>query len=135
MRTFDVYNHPAHGYQAVKQGFCWPAFFFVAIWAFVKRMWTMAIGLLSILVILHFAERRFEQEGNDIGVLLMLFLQIAVYVIAGLKGNDWRRANLSDRGFRHVATLEAENPEASVSKVISQENSQEGTVSTNSEYR
>ncbi|PCJ61630.1 MAG: hypothetical protein COA65_01390 [Rhodospirillaceae bacterium] len=56
MKTFDVYKHPIQGYQAVKQGFCWPALFFTIIWAFAAKMWALGFTILGIIFTLSLVE-------------------------------------------------------------------------------
>ncbi len=42
MRSFNVYRHPAEGYEAVKTGFSWPALLLGIIWMLAKKLWTFA---------------------------------------------------------------------------------------------
>ena len=117
MKTFDVYKHPTQGYQAVKQGFGWPAFFFTVIWAFVKKMWGLGFAFLGVIFLLTIVETVFEQEGSQGGVLIMLLAQLVFYIMVGVKGNDWRRGNLVKRGFEKLNTVEAETPDAAIGSV------------------
>ena len=50
MKQYKVFKHPAGSIEAVKQGWSWPAFFFSFIWAMVKKMWGLGIGVLSVLM-------------------------------------------------------------------------------------
>ena len=43
MKTYKIFKNPTGQYEAVKQGWSWPAFFFGGIWACVKKIW----GLVS----------------------------------------------------------------------------------------
>jgi hypothetical protein len=117
MKTFDVYKHPTLGYQAVKQGFGWPALFFSVIWAFVKNMWGLGFAFLGVIIALAFVEKVLEQAGSKGGVLVMILAQLAFYIIVGVKGNDWRRSNLQKRGFEKLCTIRAETPEAAIGEV------------------
>jgi len=117
MKTFDVYKHPTQGYQAVKQGFGWPAFIFTIIWAFVKKMWGLGLAFLGVIFLLTLVETAFEQEGSQAGVLVMLLAQLAFYIVVGVKGNDWRRGNLVKRGFERLNTVEAETLDAAIGSV------------------
>jgi uncharacterized protein DUF2628 len=119
MKTFNVYKHPTQGYEAVKQGFSWPGFFFTAIWAFVKKMWGPGLVILGVFVLLVFAETVFEQEGSQGGVTIMLLFQFGLYIMVGMKGNDWRRENLVKRGFEKLNTLDAETPDAAIGSTAS----------------
>lgn len=42
MKHYKIYEHPAGRIEAVKQGWSWPAFFFVPTWALFKKMWGWA---------------------------------------------------------------------------------------------
>ena len=53
MHKYNVYKHPIIGYEAIKQGFSWPGFFFTWIWAFVKKLWADGVILLLVTVILQ----------------------------------------------------------------------------------
>ena len=88
MKAFDVYKHPTQGYQAVKQGFAWPVFFFSWIWAFVKKMWGLGFAFLGILFLLLLAEAVFEQEENMGGVLLIFLAQLVFFIVVGVKGTS-----------------------------------------------
>ncbi|MFN2350304.1 MAG: DUF2628 domain-containing protein, partial [Thioalkalivibrio sp.] len=90
MKIFDVYMHPVQGLQAVKKGFAWPACFFTFLWVFIKRMWGVGFGILSVFFVLMFLEALFNQAGNLTGAFLIFTSQIAVFVIVGAKGNAWR---------------------------------------------
>ena len=46
MRSFNVFSDGGGDYRAVKQGWCWPAFFFGSIWALFSGMWLAALLLL-----------------------------------------------------------------------------------------
>ncbi|EIC23048.1 DUF2628 domain-containing protein [Thiorhodovibrio frisius] len=114
MKTFDVYKHPTRGHEAVKRGFCWPAFFFSWIWAFIKKLWGMGFAFIGIMLVLVTIETAFEQGGSDGGVGVMLLLELGVFFWFGSKGNDWRNNNLRKRGYDHVQTIEAETPDAAI---------------------
>ncbi len=115
MKSFDVYRHPTQeGYQVVKQGFGWPAFFFGAIWAFVKKMWGLGFALLGINIVLYYFQAGFEEEGSVAGVLLMLLASMMVWIVVGVKGNDWRRRTLFQRGFEKVDTVNAATLDAAI---------------------
>jgi len=117
MKTFDVYKHPVQGYQAVKVGFSWPAFFFTWIWAFIKKLWGYGLAFIGVIFIFLVVETAFTQGGNFGGTLIMLLLQFGLFVLFGVKGNDWRNKDLKKRGYEHVQTLRAETPDAAVASV------------------
>lgn len=117
MKTFEVYKHPKLGYQAVKQGFSWPAFFFTVIWALVKRMWGNGGLLLGVFFLLFLGKAAFGAEGGELGVLLMNLLIVALCIFVGFKGNDWWRNDLSRRGFSKLQSVQAGTPDAAIGEV------------------
>jgi len=128
MKTFDVYKHPTQGFQAVKRGFGWPAFFFTFIWAFVKKMWGLGFAFLGIEFVGWWGLELIESRGTTgtetietvFGAWIMLLLALLAYKITvGFKGNDWRRGNLVKRGFEHVKRVEANSPEKAFEKALS----------------
>ena len=52
MRLYKIFKDPMNQYEAVKQGWSWPAFFFWAMWACVKQMWGLGIRILVTFVVL-----------------------------------------------------------------------------------
>lgn len=114
MKNFHVFKHPTLGYQAVKQGFSWPAFFFNWIWAFVKRMWGEGFVFLGVNIVLTLIEKLFEREGSNAGILIILFAQIGFFIFIGVKANEWRRNELTKRGFKLISLQVAETPDAAI---------------------
>jgi hypothetical protein len=119
MRTFDVYKHPTKGYEAVKQGFSWPAFFFTIIWTFVKRLWGHGLAIMGILMVLIIMETAFTESRNEGAAMLALLGQFGLFAVAGFNGNDWRRRNLAKRGYLRVASVSGETPDSAVGQLAS----------------
>jgi len=100
MRRYSVYHHPQRGYRAVKDGFCWPAFFFGVWWALFKGLWPTAFLLLVINAAFGFV------TVGLAGVLSTLLGGVMVSVFVGLMGNDWVKSKLWRQGFKHVGVVE-----------------------------
>lgn len=116
MKTFKVFKHPALGFQALKVGFSVPAFFFVFVWAFAKKLWGHGFGILGICIFLRILQYRFDMERNDAASVLVALIGLCFAVFIGFKGNKWRAANLQKRGFELVETLQSETPDAAIGK-------------------
>lgn len=111
MSTFDIYrnekNKPGkkgkttlwgpREIEAVKHGFSWPGFILAAPWAFLKRLYFQGI-VLGIVAISAWV------AGDN---WLVIAGSLATFSVAGLKGNSWRRSELTRRGFVLVETVEA----------------------------
>ena len=115
MKYFDVFEHPVRGVQAIKHGFSWPAFFFHVWWALFHRAWLFALLLFALLAGVAVVALISTRES---AILAWALLPLAVYVFAGLYGNEWRRVNVSKRGFSYVSTEQAETPDAATAQVM-----------------
>ena len=121
MKTFNVYRHPSQGLEAVKVGFSWPAASAGPIWMLVKQLW----GLSALWITLYFSLSLVETgtdkfEPGSAQALVYLHLvagYVALSLIPGLKGNQWREKNLVRRGFEMLSTVQAETPEAAISQM------------------
>ena len=94
MKQFEIYTSPIGEIQVVKDGFSWPGFFFSWIWAFIAKLWIPA----SIMMVVSFA-------------LAPFYASVIVTFFSGFWGNDWRRSNLLERGFKLTSTVEASSGE------------------------
>ena len=64
MKQLDVYSHPVHGFEVVKNGFSWPGFFFTWIWMMLCRMWVGAVVVVGAYFVGMFV--------SEIGVLVLM---------------------------------------------------------------
>ena len=71
MKSFQVYRHPTIEAQAVKVGFCWPAFFFGVIWMLISRLWGWAVLWVVLYVGLALLEAGI---GEDAGLILIFLI-------------------------------------------------------------
>ena len=111
MRTFHVYEDPTLGANAVKIGFCWPAFFFGIIWMAASRLWGWALLWFGLYLLLALLE---EGVGDDAGMILVLVGYLVLWLVPGFQGNAWRAKNLLSRGFEFEAAVQAENKDAAI---------------------
>lgn len=124
MKQYKVFRHPSGTSEAVKQGWSWPAFFFIFIWAMVKKMWGLGVGVLIGSLVLEFILNTAVGTagggadgivgGVEGGKLLPSIVSFVVNVILGVNGNSWREKNLVSRGFEHMDTVTAANPEGAM---------------------
>lgn len=128
MKQFDVFHHSTYGFQVVKEGFSWPAFFFAPVWACIKRMWGYALAFFSANLLLSLLQEIFIQERSDGGLLLIMALQITVNLAIAFKANAWRRDHLAKRGFRKLRTVIAPTSDAAVALAVGMEDSGEAAT-------
>jgi hypothetical protein len=117
MRTFDVFSHPEKDDEAVKKGFSFPGFFFGAIWAFVQGL--PGIGLLYILILiaLWLPNAIAHSDGILWLIIVVNLLYIALPLVVGFNGNNWRRSKLTRKGYTLKKTVDAANPASAIGAV------------------
>nr|VFK44647.1 MAG: Protein of unknown function (DUF2628) [Candidatus Kentron sp. TC] len=122
MKQFKVYANPQEKYEAIKQGWSWPAFFFGIIWALVKKMWLLGFGIWGVGAVLILIGESIE--GWD---ALMGIASFVLMFVFGKEGNRWREKNLISRGFDFKSTVSAANSEDAIALCI-KENSKNKTA-------
>jgi hypothetical protein len=109
MKQFKVFKHPAGEIQAVKIGWCWPAFGFGGFWAMFAKMWALGVGVLVVSIALEIAS-----QSSGSASLFFNIASIFIAVLFGINGNQWRANNLVSRGFDCKDTVSAANKDGAV---------------------
>ncbi len=109
MRLFSVHlqvwSAAADGEaQFVRQGFCWPAFFFPTLWALWNRLWVLAAILLAARLAL--SGLIVFLVADPVAPIVLVF---ALHLLIGLSANDWRRWFLTRGGLVETAMVAAPN--------------------------
>ena len=86
----------------VREGFNWLAFFFAPFWALAEGLWLAAVALIVSLAAIVVVPQVLE-----LGPLLPVILGLGYGVLAGMSGNDLRRAGLAARGYRLAEVVAA----------------------------
>ena len=86
----------------VREGFNWLAFFFAPFWALAEGLWLAAVALIVSLAAIVVVP-----QVLGLGPLLPVILGLGYGVLAGMSGNDLRRAGLAARGYRLVEVVAA----------------------------
>ncbi len=122
MKTFKVYRHPARGAEAVKVGFSWPAFLFNFIWMLIKGLWAMALAWLGLYFVLGLIKTvtasAEESVAQGLVLLLISIAYIALNLLPGFKGNQWREASLAKRGYQLAGEAKASTADAAIAQVV-----------------
>jgi hypothetical protein len=121
MATYKVVKHPTLGFEAIKQGFNFFAFFLSFIWAAFKGLWQKAIILFVVVLILVSIENSIRLEGSETGLVLTLLVQLAFCIYVGRNANNWTIQRYIDRGFTDMATVESPTADAAIAEVANQE--------------
>jgi len=111
MAIYTVHLAPAPSSPAeaevIREGFSWGAFVFGFLWLLYRRLWSWAIAYLIAAFALSTVA---ELLGFDPAIELALMLAVAL--IVGFWGNDWRRAALERQGWRFVGVVHESGREA-----------------------
>jgi hypothetical protein len=112
MRVYTVHMRrdaldPDRDVVMVKEGFCWPAFFFSVFWALWCRLWWVALGLFAANAALS-AVLTF----SGIDPVSEAAISFGLATLVGLLSNDLKRWTLKRRGFDEVAVVAASDVEA-----------------------
>ena len=121
MKPFSIYQHPAIGFVAVKQGFSWPGFFFSGIWLMVKRLWKYALVVYMLMLILQLPDLLSKLSIDEADMLLPLQILVlpfffVVAFVVGKKGNEWRERDLEKKGFQFISTTLADSPQKAIAQ-------------------
>lgn len=138
MPSFKVYKHIAHGIQAVKQGWSWPAFLFDWIWACSNRLWQFSFGILFLILVIHFViasnipdecrygliffSRSFNYgEGCTAIYVRAAFVEgillLALKLGVGMIGNSEKQFILARRGFKLLGEVSANSADHAIAMV------------------
>ena len=115
MNQFKVFKHPVGTIEAVKQGWCWPAFFFGFMWALFSKMWVIGLSVIALIFLIGMV------TGPDISDGANGFINLCGFILAivfGLKGNAWREENLRSRGFDLIDTVTASNKDGAIALAL-----------------
>jgi len=87
-----------------------------------KRLWGMALlwfGIYVALGVVRTVADSAEESGAQALVYLMLFAAyVALKLLPGFKGNQWREANLAKRGYELAGEARSATPDAAVAQVV-----------------
>ena len=104
MRVFTIHHDDVAAsleseFVVIKEGFCWSAFAFTALWALWHRMWLAFALLVAAGVALDVAI--VLAGANDVAALA---LGLGYSLFVGFGANDWRRQALarSGRGLKDI---------------------------------
>ncbi len=86
----------------VREGFNWLAFLFAPFWALAEGLWLAAVPLIAALAAIIAVP-----EALGLGPVWPAVLGLGYGVLAGMSGNDLRRAALAGRGYRLVEVVAA----------------------------
>lgn len=99
MNVFTIHLPPDEAGEGdplpIREGFCWPAFFFTFFWALWHRLWLVAGALFLVLIAVSVV-----LELAGVAPSARLVTTFGLYALIGLVANDIRRWQVERRGWR-----------------------------------
>ena len=97
----------------VKEGFSWGAFLLGVVWALWHRLWIEAAALLALfLAVGVIADFIALSEPVESAVML------AITILIGCSGNDWRRESLRQRGYQEAGVVVGPNADDALRRFL-----------------
>ena len=118
MRVYTIHHDflsadPASEFSVVKEGFCWPALIFTALWALWHRMWLAFVLLVAAGVALELALAILGADG-----VASFAIGLGYSALVGYGANDWRRRSLARRGAALMGIVAAADAEAALHRYV-----------------
>lgn len=126
MNNYKIFKSTSDTYEAVKQGWSWPAFFFVIFWLLIKRLWVVAIILFIIMLpivayfmpdLQHATDQQIK-EASDMMNRIGLIVETPIRFILAFYGNKLREQNLIKRNYVLVGNITAESPAKAIEQYL-----------------
>ena len=99
MRIYTIHTRPwsaalDEDAVSIKEGFSWLALIFPLFWALWYRLWIQVVVLVVLIGVVVLLAEFAVVDQLSIGAI-----EVAVGLVFGFLGNDWRRRNLTARGY------------------------------------
>lgn len=114
-----VSDSEQHVHIAVKQGFCWPALFFTAIWAWAKGMIFVGFGLIFLIVIVSIITKIiivFEPSIGGMSADVLITLALSVWI--GKSASQWRETWLEKNDYEFQEIISGSNPSDAINNYL-----------------
>jgi hypothetical protein len=107
--------------RAVKDGFCWPAFFFSFVWALWHRMWIVAAIIFVVELGVGFAIDFAALDG-----VTEAAISLGIALIVGWVANDLRRYELEKTDLSEGGVVLAATGEDAIKRFFSETSPRDG---------
>jgi len=117
MKQYKVYEKSQNQYEAVKQGFSWPGFFFSFWWCLFKKLWVIAVILVGSLLCLGILVNIVGLNATASSAVINL-ASVGISFYFGFKGNELRTDDIYNRGGKLLTTITASNPRSAITLAL-----------------
>ncbi len=107
------YEDTGSNLALVKEGFCWPAFFFSVFWALWHRLWLVALALFALQAGLGWGMGKMSLSplGQSVG-------SFALAVAFGIAANDFRRWTYERRDYHFIDVVGGGNLDGAEQRLL-----------------
>lgn len=128
MNDYKIFKSSSDSYEAVKQGWSWPAFFFDILWALIKQLWGVAAIIFVVtLLIVIFLTPSLQGLPNDQVINTMnnisFIIGTPLRIILGIFGNKLREQNLIKKNYVLVGNIASTSPAKAIEQYLNGNNS------------
>ncbi len=128
MNDYKIFKSSSDSYEAVKQGWSWPAFFFDILWALIKQLWGVAAIIFVVtLIIVIFLTPSLQGLPDDQVINTMnnisFIIGTPLRIILGVFGNKLREQNLIKRNYVLVGNIASTSPAKAIEQYLNGNNS------------
>ena len=109
IKQYKIFVNSNGNYKAVKQGWSWPAFFFCHIWAIIKRMWAIFLGLFIWRFVFAYIS-----SYSDTRFFIIYIISFIINIVCGIYGNKWVEDSLYKRKYDFKETIKATNKKEAI---------------------
>jgi hypothetical protein len=113
VNTYEIYEHPLRGKEAVKRGFSWPACAASFAWAVARQVWV--VGGVLLLVAGGLVYLTVELARTEPAFCALLWAMFGA--ITGSRGGAWHAAAVEARGYRFLGLVPARSGPEALAKV------------------
>ena len=126
MTSYKVFEHHEKSDRVIKVGFAWLAPF-NPFWPLFRGLWLVFMTDILIILILSGIDAEIYGFNEYIDIksannfqLIFFIIQIVLFFLPGLKGNEWTENNLKKKGFRFAYSIKAVNKKQALSLINNQ---------------
>ncbi|AWM81476.1 hypothetical protein DKL61_14670 [Gammaproteobacteria bacterium ESL0073] len=128
MNDYKIFKSSSDSYEAVKQGWSWPAFFFDILWALIKQLWGVAAIIFVVtLIIVIFLTPSLQGLPDDQVINTMnnisFIIGTPLRIILGVFGNKLREQNLIKKNYVLVGNIASTSPAKAIEQYLNGNNS------------
>lgn len=128
MNDYKIFKSSSGSYEAVKQGWSWPAFFFDILWALIKQLWGVAaiiFAITFIIVILLTPSLQGLPDEQIIHIMnnISFIIGMPLRIILGIFGNRLREKSLLKRNYVQVGNISSTSPAKAIEQYLKGNNS------------